>query len=37
MTNDIDEARDWLGKEIDCGDCAHQALVAKGGCRLKQL
>src|SRR5271167_2571309 len=35
MTNDIDEARDWLGSEIDCGSCAHRELSATGGCRLK--
>ncbi len=33
--DDIDEARDWQGKEIDCGTCAHQALLGTGLCRLK--
>jgi hypothetical protein len=35
MMHDIDEARDWLGNEIDCGSCAHRALLSAGGCRLK--
>ncbi len=35
MTDDIDEARDWRGDEIDCGACAHQALASAGRCRLK--
>ena len=33
--SDIDEARDWLGNEIDCCTCAHQALAVAGGCRSK--
>ena len=28
--DDIDEARDWQGNEIDCGSCRHQALEAEG-------
>jgi hypothetical protein len=35
MTHDIDEARDWLGDEINCRSCDHRALAAAGGCRLK--
>ena len=35
MTDDIDEARDWQGNEVDCHACAHFALSAAGGCRLK--
>jgi hypothetical protein len=35
MTHDIDEARNWLGDEIDCRSCDHHALAAAGGCRLK--
>lgn len=35
MTPDIDEARDWLGNEVDCRTCTHQALMRAGGCRLK--
>ena len=30
MTDDIDEARDWLGNEIDCASCTHQALQPAG-------
>jgi len=33
--HDIDEARDWLGEEVDCKSCAHRALLSAGGCRLK--
>jgi HEAT repeat protein len=35
MMDDIDEARDWRGDEIDCAGCAHQDLVEAGLCRLK--
>jgi len=35
MMDDIDEARDWRGEEIDCVGCAHQNLSCAGGCRLK--
>src|SRR6516165_10353814 len=35
MMDDIDEARDWWGHEIDCADCGHQALADAGRCRLK--
>ena len=31
----IDEARDWLGNEIDCRLCAHVNLLMVGKCRLK--
>jgi LRV protein FeS4 cluster len=33
--NDIDEARDWQGREVDCGSCAHLALKAAERCRLR--
>ena len=35
MPNDIDEALDWRGNEVDCGACAHQTLPDNGLCRLK--
>ena len=35
MTDDIDEACDWQGNEIDCGSCRHQALKEAQFCRLK--
>jgi hypothetical protein len=35
MTNDIDEARDWQGNQVECAICAHRALNDAGGCRLK--
>lgn len=35
MRDDIDEARDWLGNEIDCAGCAHELLKSAGRCRLK--
>src|SRR6266545_3382216 len=35
MMDDIDEARDWCGEEIDCGGCAHQNLAGAVRCRLK--
>ena len=36
MTNDIDEARNWCGNEIDCASCAHRDLLAQGRCELKR-
>ena len=35
MSDDIDEALDWQGQEVDCASCAHRELLASGGCRLK--
>ncbi len=35
MSDDIDEARDWQGQEVDCAACAHLALSGGGRCRLK--
>jgi LRV protein FeS4 cluster len=35
MIDDIDEARDWRGDEIDCSACIHQDLAGAGRCRLK--
>ena len=35
MSDDIDEARDWQGHEVDCTACAHLALNAAGGCSLR--
>lgn len=35
MTDDIDEARDWQGKEVDCKACPHRPLIAAGLCRKK--
>lgn len=34
MSDDIDEARDWQGNEVDCAACTHAGLVGAGGCRL---
>lgn len=34
MTDDIDEAVDWQGSEIDCKKCMHHPLLALGRCRL---
>ena len=28
MTNEIDEAIDWQGRQIECGTCAHRELFA---------
>ena len=28
--DDIDEARDWRGEEIDCAGCAHRPLRVRG-------
>ena len=33
--DDIDEARDWRGDEIDCAACSHQDLTNTERCRLK--
>lgn len=30
---DIDESKDWLGRELSCADCAHAPLAASGGCQ----
>jgi hypothetical protein len=35
MTNDIDEAIDWQGRQIECSACAHGDLLADGRCSLK--
>lgn len=35
MSDDIDEALDWQGQQIDCTACAHLALNHAGGCRIK--
>jgi LRV protein FeS4 cluster/Leucine rich repeat variant len=35
MMDDIDEARDWQDKEIECGACSHQDMADVGRCRLK--
>lgn len=35
MTDDIDEAIDWQGREIDCASCAHRDLLDEGRCKLK--
>jgi hypothetical protein len=34
-TDDIDEAIDWQGREVNCATCAHAALLAEGRCQLK--
>jgi hypothetical protein len=36
MTREIDEARNWHGDEVDCSTCAHQDLLAAGGCALRK-
>ncbi len=33
--DDIDEALDWRGNEVDCGSCAHREMADAGRCRLK--
>ncbi|WP_456639129.1 4Fe4S-binding leucine-rich repeat protein [Bradyrhizobium sp. USDA 10063] len=33
MTNDIDEARDWQGNEVDCGAHSHSWLKEVASCR----
>lgn len=35
MMDDIDEARDWQGNEVDCTSCKHQPSLVTGLCRLK--
>ena len=35
MNDDIDEARDWQGREIDCAACEHDSMRVEGRCRLK--
>ncbi len=35
MTNDIDEAVDWEGREVACGACPHRELLGSGRCALK--
>lgn len=35
MTNDIGEALDWLGNEVNCLSCRHLSENAAGLCRLK--
>ena len=35
MTDDIDEALDWLGNEVDCTSCPHEPMLATGRCALK--
>ncbi len=35
MNDDIDEALDWLGRQVDCAACPHLALSGAGGCRIK--
>jgi hypothetical protein len=35
MTDDIDEACDWRGDQVDCAGCAHLALNTAGGCRIR--
>ncbi len=35
MTSDIDEARDWHGRTVDCLGCPHRALQAAARCRLQ--
>lgn len=34
MTDDIDEARDCQGHEVNCSACTHLSLKKTGGCRL---
>ncbi len=35
MTDDIDEALDWLGNEVDCASCSHLPMRNAGRCELK--
>jgi hypothetical protein len=35
MRDDIDQALDWLGNEIDCQLCEHRAMLAENRCKLK--
>ena len=34
LLNDIDEAKDWRGNDIDCAACEHQDLLAAHKCEL---
>ncbi len=36
MRNDIDEARDWQGRELNCEGCRYEVFLAEGKCQLKQ-
>jgi HEAT repeat protein len=33
--DDIDEAKDWLGRNVDCGTCQHHEMMLAGRCRIK--
>ncbi|OYX82107.1 MAG: LRV FeS4 cluster domain-containing protein, partial [Azorhizobium sp. 35-67-5] len=35
MMDDINEACDWLGRDIDCTGCDHRLLLKQGLCRIK--
>ena len=32
-TDDIDEAKDWLGRDVDCATCRHHEMMQAGGPR----
>ena len=34
MNDEIDETKDWQGKDVDCTTCAHEDMLATGKCRL---
>jgi hypothetical protein len=34
MTDEIDETIDWRGVPVDCATCPHEALLARGKCKL---
>lgn len=34
MISEIDEARDWLGNEVNCAACVHELLLATAKCKL---
>lgn len=36
MSRDIDEARDWRGREVNCASCAHLDLLQQGKCELRK-
>ncbi len=36
MTDDIDQAKNWCGNDIDCDACAHRGLRAQGRCQLRR-
>ncbi len=36
MTDEIDEAIDWLGQPVSCDACVHRELLAEGRCRPKR-